>query len=292
MVDMDTFLTTLYVMVDDFCHSHSPTPKKPGPQASLCASEVITLAIFARWGRFCSERDFYRYARTCLCDAFPTLPDRSQFNRLVRSHTDLIEAFVVHLVTILDAQRPPYEALDSSAMPIRDCKRRGHGWLAGRADIGWSNSLGWYEGFSLLTATDPTGIITGFCFAAASTADQQMAETFFVLRAQPNRRLISVGSAAAGPYIADKGFEGAENHLRWLQSYGAHIIHPPKRNSRKGSWSKRLRQWIAGIRQIVESVYDKLFNTFGLWRERPLELEGFALSAGGESSTAQLRECE
>ncbi len=47
-----------------------------------------------------------------------------------------------------------------------------------------------------------------------------------------------------------------------------------KRNSRKGSWPKRLRQWIAGIRQIVESVYDKLFNTFGLWREQPHELEG------------------
>ena len=31
---------------------------------------------------------------------------------------------------------------------------------------------------------------------------------------------------------------------------------------------------MAGIRQIVESVYDKLFNTFGLWRERPHELEG------------------
>ena len=26
---------------------------------------------------------------------------------------------------------------------------------------------------------------------------------------------------------------------------------------------------MAGIRQIVESVYDKLFNAFGLWRERP-----------------------
>src|SRR5215211_3810938 len=50
MLDVDTFLTTLYVMVDDFCHSRLPT-KKPGPQASLCASEVITLAIFARWGR-------------------------------------------------------------------------------------------------------------------------------------------------------------------------------------------------------------------------------------------------
>jgi len=276
MLDVDTFLTTLYVMVDDFCHSHSPTPKKPGPQASLCASEVITLAIFARWGRFSSERDFYRYARTCLCNAFPTLPDRSQFNRSVRSNTEFIEAFILHLIALLEMQRcrRPYEALDSSAMPTRDCKRRGHGWLAGQADIGWSNSLGWYEGFSLLSAVDSSGVITGFCFGAASTADQQMAETFFAMRARPNRRLISVGSAAAGPYIADKGFEGAENHLRWLESYGAHIIHPPKRNSRKRSWSKPLRRWVAGIRQIVESVYEKLFNTFGLWRERPHELQG------------------
>ena len=206
MVDVDTFLTTLYVMVDDLCHSHSPT-KKPGPQASLCASEVITLAIFARWGRFSSERDFYRYATTSLKSAFPTLPDRSQFNRLVRSHEEIIERFVVHLVALLEGQGPPpYEALDSSAMPTRDCKRRGHGWMAGQADIGWSNSLGWYEGFSLLSALDSSGVITGFRFGAASTADQQMAETFFALRARPDRRLISVGSAAGGPYIADKGF--------------------------------------------------------------------------------------
>jgi hypothetical protein len=73
--------------------------------------------------------------------------------------------------------------------------------------------------------------------------------------------------------VADKGFEGAENHRRWLDRYGARIIHPPKRNSRK-PWPKRLRRWVASIRQIVESVYDKLFNTFGLWRERPHKLSG------------------
>ena len=273
MLDVDTFLTTLYVMVDDFCHSQPPK-KRPGPQASLSRSEVITLAVFARWSRFNSERDFYRYADTKLRDAFPTLPDRSQFNRSVRSHANLIEAFVLHLVAVVQAPRCPYQALDSSAMPTRDAKRRGHGWLAGQADIGWSNSIGWYEGFSLLTATDPTGVITGFCFGSASTADQPLAETFFNIRANPNPRLKSVGLAFLGAYVADKGFEGKENHRRWSENYGADVIHPPKRNSRKGSWSKRLRRWIAGIRQIVESVYDKLFNTFGLWRERPHELEG------------------
>jgi hypothetical protein len=273
MLDVDTFLTTLYVMVDDFCHSQPPK-KRPGPEASLSRSEVITLAVFARWSRFNSERDFYRYADSKLRKAFPTLPDRSQFNRSVRSHANLIEAFVLHLVAVMQTPRGPYQALDSSAMPTRDAKRRGHGWLAGQADIGWSNSIGWYEGFSLLTATDPTGVITGFCFGSASTADQPLAETFFNVRANPNPRLKSVGLAYLGSYVADKGFEGEENHRRWSESYGAHIIHPPKRNSRKGSWSKHLRRWIAGIRQIVESVYEKLFNTFGLWRERPHELEG------------------
>ena len=70
MLDVDTFLTTLYVIVDDFCHSLSPR-RRPGPQASLSESEVLTLAIFARWSRFTSERDFYRYAHTKLRNAYP-----------------------------------------------------------------------------------------------------------------------------------------------------------------------------------------------------------------------------
>ena len=40
MVDVDTFLTALYVMVDDFCHSHRPK-RQPGPEPALSESEVI-----------------------------------------------------------------------------------------------------------------------------------------------------------------------------------------------------------------------------------------------------------
>jgi hypothetical protein len=273
MLDVDTFLTALYVIVDDLCQSRASERRRPGPRASLCRSEVIALSIFARWSRFASERDFYRYAEAHLREAFPTLPDRSQFNRLVRFHADALEEIAVRLGERLKGEAHPYQALDSSAMPVRDAKRRGHGWLAGEADIGWSNSIGWYEGFSLLAAVEPTGVITGFCFGSASTADQPLAETFFAVRAAPDPRLISVGSAFSGTYVADKGFEGEQNHRRWLECYGAEVIHPPKRNSKK-PWSKRLRRWVAGIRQIVETVYDKLFNTFGLWRERPHEIQG------------------
>lgn len=273
MLDVDTFLTALYVIVDDFCQSHRPK-KRPGPKASLSESEVLTLAIFARFCRFTSESDFYRYAKSSLRGAFPTLPDRSQFNRCVRSHADLIEEVALHLARMMEAQRCPYEALDTSAMPIRDAKRRGAGWLAGYADIGWSNSLGWYEGFRLLVAVDPTGVITGFGFAGASTKDQPLAETFFALRCEPNPRAPSVGSAAAGPYVTDKGFEGEENYRRWLECYGARLVCPPRRKGRRRRWPKRLRRWAASIRQIVEAVYEKLHNAFGLRRERAHELQG------------------
>jgi hypothetical protein len=53
-----------------------------------------------------------------------------------------------------------------------------------------------------LSAVEPSGVITGFCFGAASTADQPLAETFFNLRANPNPRLISVGLAFSGAYVA------------------------------------------------------------------------------------------
>jgi hypothetical protein len=190
MLDVDTFLTSLYVIADDFCQPRRPK-KRPGPDASLSEIEVATLAVFARCSRFASESDFYRYAQTNLLDAFPILPTRPQFNRLVRSCTGLIEEIALHLATLLGARECPYEVLDSSAMPTRDCKRRGAGWLAGYADVSWSNSIGWYEGFSLLTAVDPTGVVTGFCFGSASTADQRLAETFFAVRAAPDGRLIS-----------------------------------------------------------------------------------------------------
>ena len=150
MVDTDTFLTALYVMADDFRKSPLPAVPVPGPKPSLTGSEVITLVIFSQWVRFRSERDFYRYAVSRLRPAFPTLPRRSQVNRLTRRCYSILAAFFRHLADLLQRQLCIYEApvsstgqaLDSSGVPTRSAKRRGAGWLPGQADIGWSNCLG------------------------------------------------------------------------------------------------------------------------------------------------------
>ena len=206
MIDTDTFLTTLYVMIEDFCKARLPEERRPGPAASLSRGEVVTLAIFGQWARFQSERDFYRYASSHLRSAFPTMPAREQFNRLLRRYRDAIAAFSLYLVELMAARRHPYEALDSSGVATRDAKRRGAGWLAGQTDIGWSNSIGWYEGFHLHTSVNPQGVITGFCFAPASTKDQVLAEHLFAFRHQP--QAYQLGWASSGILHRRQGLPG------------------------------------------------------------------------------------
>ena len=142
---------------------------------------------------------------------------------------------------------------------------------------------------ALLTATDPTGIITGYCFfCTASTAEQSMAESFFALRAHPNPEAYRVWARSAeGPYVADKGFEGAENHRRWQESYGARVIHPPKRNSRK-PWSKRLRRWVTSMRQIVERRLRQALQRLRSVAGAAPRVERIASAFGSEDSSAQL----
>jgi hypothetical protein len=134
--------------------------------------------------------------------------------------------------------------------------------------------VGWYEGFHLLVAISPSGVLTGFGFAPAHVHDISLAETFLALRYAPDPRLASVGCATSRPYVGDKGFAGRENRTRWRTFYQAQVISPPTRRSRH-PWPKALRRWLASIRQIVETVYDKLHNALGLDRERPHDLSGF-----------------
>jgi hypothetical protein len=136
MVDTAIFLTTLYVMTDEFCQAHLPPEVHPGPQASLSRSEVITLSLCGPWACFPSGRAFYRDAPRQLRVAFPTRPHCAQFNRLLRQHYAAIVACFLPLVDLLDGRHELYEALDGAAMPTQDANRRDTGWLPGPADIG------------------------------------------------------------------------------------------------------------------------------------------------------------
>jgi hypothetical protein len=160
---------------------------------------VLTLSLFGQWACFPSERAFYRDAQRQLRVACPALPHRTPFTRLLRSHHAAIVACFLPLVDRLDGRHGLYAALDGSAVPPRDAKRRGAGGLPGLAEIGGSNRLGWYDGSPLLMAVNPRGILTGCGVGPASAKDQPLAETVFALRQQPHPGYPSVGQPALGP---------------------------------------------------------------------------------------------
>jgi hypothetical protein len=182
----------------------------------------------------------------------------------------------LHLARIMEAQRCPYQALDTSAMPVRDTLREEarDGWPA-TPTSGSPTDNGLVRGLPLARCGQPHWrdhrLRPRRCFHQRPAVGLK---TFFALRREPNPRAPSVGSAAAGPYLTDKGIEGQENYRRWLECYGARVVCPPRRNGRKRRWPKRLRRWVASSRQIVETVYEKLHNAFDLRRERAHELQG------------------
>jgi hypothetical protein len=273
MLDIDTFLLELYVMVDDFAKVHLPPAQSVGRHTALSRSEIITLGVFSQWAHFGSERDFYRWAETHLRAAFPTLPDRAQFNRQLRAEISHLIAFSHYLARAMLTRRDVYEALDGFGLATRHRSRRGSGWLAGEADIGYCSRLGWYEGLHVMTAVTRHGVITGFGVAPASTKDQPWAETFLAARACQHPQVSEVGQAVSGDYVTDTGFEGAARHAVWEQAFGVRIHCAPQRKS-KHRWSKAWRRWLAGIRQIVETAHHSLLNTLRLDHERPHTLVG------------------
>jgi hypothetical protein len=161
MLDRDTFLSALYVFIDDFVQTQAPV-SRPGPAPALSVSEVLTLLVFAQWRRFASTRDFYRYAQDELRRCFPTLPDRSQFVRQAQRCFPLLVGCLRELARQTGADAATYPIRDLTPVPVRDAKRRGSGWLDGQAALGHSRRLGWFFGFQLLLSLTPEGSISGF----------------------------------------------------------------------------------------------------------------------------------
>lgn len=272
MSDLETFLTEVYVMVDDGLPPETRR-RRQGPAPALSPSETITLAVVSQAQRFRGGRDFYRFAETRLRPLFPTLPHRTQFLRQALRFGAAIARFAVALGALL-AAGAPFEILDATAMPTRNVQRRGRGWLPGVMDRGWSSRLGWYIGAHVLTCVSPTGVLTGFGMGPASVNDRPLAETLLAQRAARAPALPSAGRAQTGVYLADQGFGGQAIEARFRQRYRAELICPPQPDRRSRVWDGPARRWLIVHRQIIETVHAHLLEVYRLATNRPHSLAG------------------
>jgi hypothetical protein len=280
MLSTDTFLTGLYCLIDDFCKLRPISFEESnvwdcGRKRSLTRSEVITLSIYGQLARFQSERDFWRYCEQRLTHLFPSLTDRAEFVRAQMRFQPTTEAFALHLGQVLTPGGAKYEVIDRCGVATRTVGRRGRDWLGGYANRGYCGRLGFFHGLQLMCVVTDSAVITGYGIGAGSAKDQPMAHSLFAARHTKNPRLPSRGATTGGGYyVVDRGFSGAKPRRFWATQLGAHVVGPQQKGHGP-SWPREWAKWAAGLRQIVETVHDRLVNFFRLGRERPHRIEGF-----------------
>jgi len=262
-MDLDSFLVSLYVLVDDWWQAgHGRAPRRPGRPALLTDPEVLTLAILAQWPRFRSERDFWRFASSHLRPYFPMLCSQSQLNRRIRALEPEIRALQQAFARDLAEPSAAYRVMDTTLVPaIVRVRASRKGLFAGQASFGRSASkTEWVYGFKVALVVDSDGVITAFGLAPASSDERPIGDAL-------------IASDRHDAYLADKGFTGIEWERRWMELYGALVAATPYDNSRR-AWSEADRRWAAGKRQIIEGVIYQLKDFFSLESHRAKTLQG------------------
>ena len=290
-LDLDTFLTALYTIVDDCYKAHlvQHKPNSPGKRPEMSDSEVLTLMLCAQWmGN--SERAFVRYVSEHWRSYFPRMLSQSAFNRRSRDLAGAAMELSAVVAEELGAYAAAYQSIDTVPMPLmRRCRGRRRRVFGSEAGIGKGGSdKSFYYGCKLLLSVSPKGAITGFMIAPASTEDRWVAESFFCWRANrlaepydvsdlpsPKRKngkmyvgptgpiwpRTAAGMVNSEPYIADNGFFGEWWQGHWRERYGAKVLTP---KNYKGDGAKALRRRHSGWRQIVETINGHLEDVFGL----------------------------
>jgi hypothetical protein len=263
-MDLDSFLVSLYVLVDGWWRERHPpvAHKKPGRPALLSESEVLTLAVLAQWPRFRSERDFWRFAWAHLRPYFPTLCSQSQLNRRIRALESELRALQGAVAGTLADPAAVYRLVDTTLIPavvrVRACRK---GVFSGQASFGRCRSkTEWIYGFKVALVVDPQGVVTAFGLAPANCDERPIGDAM-------------ISGDRHETYLADKGFSSLAWERRWLEVYGALVAATPKANDRR-AWPETDRRWASGKRQLIEQVISQLKDLFALEHHRAKTLGG------------------
>jgi hypothetical protein len=263
MLDLDAFLTAVYVAVDDLYRARlAPVmAHRPGPKPVLSDSEVLTLALCCAWGPWDSERSFYRFACARLRPLFPRLVAYPEFNRRRRSLYPALAAVQRALAQRLGADLEPERLLDTVPVPVMVLKRHDDRGLdfGGAAEVAWCQAKRqYYYGLKLVLALTLDGVIVRYDLVPGATNDREAAGCVL----EPGRR-----------YWADKGFFGRRRQADWREIDHVDVRATPPRGVR-APWPPRLRYRVARLRQLVEVVGAQLVGQFRLTRHRAKTLVG------------------
>lgn len=300
-LDLDTFLTTVYCVVDDLYQEHFAglKPVRPGAAPELSDSEVVTLALLAQWQARRSESQFVAYAAAHWRRYFPRLLDPSAFNRRVRDVLGVLSALGPRIAALTQRTfdlRSPYEVVDGVPIPLeRRCRGNRHRLFAEEVGIGRGGSdKTWFYGVRLLALVDPHGLITGFMIGPAATEERWLVEALLRWREDPTAPVPTAADLAevlgpahrrhgerTGPtgrlgprsgvgvptgalLLGDNGHAGREWSEHWRRDYGVTIMTPRSyADLAERKERRRAVHALKSLRQVVETVFNGLTERLG-----------------------------
>ncbi len=300
-MDLDTFLTTLYVIVDEWFRDKKIAKdlKRCGPTPKMSDVEVLVVAIAGQWRKgvpWDSERSLVRYMNEHGKEWFPKMLKRSAFNQRVRNLWAILLRLQQDISHILQEPDQLYEIVDTVPVPVGSISQskaeKGH-WFH-TADVGYGGNQGrMYWGHQVLMSIQANGAITGWLLSAASSDDRWLLQGLLSQRAgcahlvvpkawRPHRQLTppyflgafqACGQSTCSTYLADKGFNGFRWHNHWLTIYQVEVLTLPSKGTRS-SCSRSWTAWFSKLRQPIETVFALLTEVFDLKRLRAHSLWG------------------
>jgi len=298
-MDIETFFTELYVIVDD-CYKakiKDKVNKHAGGEERLSDSEVLTIAIAGQWRvgvPWQSERGIVRWVKAHGRGLFPKMIGRSAFNERVRW---LWGAFIIVQQVVgdwLSSSSDLYECVDSVPLPAfsngQACREQSHWLWESRTGHG-GTSGGFYTGDQVLASVTPSGVVTGWLVGNADIDERWLMSAFLSARQgqprlsapardahQSRSRCLpppvghigafqAVGCVQNRPFLADRGFNSLRWQDHWRTTYGASVLSvPPHNDPHRAEWSRQDCLWLASHRQIIDTTFAFLCEVFG-WQK-------------------------
>jgi len=259
--DLDTLLTALYVLADDFLPRRPRARKNP----QITDAELVCLAVAQILLDCPSERRFLRFAMCRLGHLFPYLPKQPGYNKRMRS----LAPQIVRVLNAVAYASPSWcdnvRLLDSTPVPVgqsRETVKRSD--FAGVAAYGYCASHSrHFWGFRLYLLCASDGMPIAFELAPANRGEREVA-------AEMLRRVDLDGYTV----IADKGFAG-EDFEALMAELRAIFLRP----DRKGEQPRFGR--LGGMRQWIESIIDTVKGQLSLERHGAHTMDGLITRVAG-----------
>ncbi len=256
--DLDTFVTALYVTIDDALRIRPelrPWRPRIGLAPKISDAELVTLAVLQALLGFTSETRFLRHAAVHLRSWFPYIPMQSGYNKRLRKSEGQLRACIRLLATDTEHWDDDTWVMDSTPVECgrsRPTVERSD--LAGWASYGYCASHSrFFWGLRLHLVCTPAGLPITFALADPKVDEREVAR--FLFEAEP--ALLRPGQRV----LADKGYRSREFET-FLAEHGVTLIRPAHKGDRGRVSSPLLKP----LRQLIESVNATLKTQLDLER--------------------------